>query len=1045
MKILNKKISIIISVIFIGIAIILFNCKDSFGVQNSEENVVISTMSIYKDMDYTFLKTYNFGGTNSDKSLLTINTAKELMSSEDVRLKKNKYITTKGYYEEGDLGGATYLISDKAETYGSIELKNGLYANIVPDSYTSADGSKWIVISVKQCGAKGDGENEDQLGINSALSIANNYANSDEYDRGIVYIPKGEYKAYDQIQANVQNINLVGDGDESIIFTSNDYRKNKLYDEPFFASWYGKNNFFGFFKIDAREVNYKKYMRQMYLCYCENVYLYNITYHIPQDAWTGTYYEDKQYTNLTIYTGNKKITVDNCLMYQMSGTYRGANIGIMDIWQAGTEDITIMNCELHDNARDEQIGIHSVTGYSASYIKNVDFINNTVYTYTTPYKEIHGGRTMCFTVAYGDNEVDDINISGNHFISEIDSKFMTFGDVTNCKVTNNTFEVICLYNSGSYVFDSSCGNASDVLIDNNEFFLTYKNFTSEGRTFASGNLTFSNNRVVSDCNIGKIADYKGIYDSNQFIALNGITSFGSAVTCTNNILTAYARHNGFYNEIFGMVNYTDENANAVYTGNTINDYTYFYDYKAVKPQDKLIAIGATLNSLNFSNNVYNCPNYRYKNTDEYTYITWYRSANIANFICKNNDFQGAKGMLGYDIDDSLNTTREFTSDPDVPRITSMDITQGGEIVTEITTKASSVTLDKIVRIAKETDEEGNVLSEEVVTDRAIDWVSAIESIATVDNGVVSRNSYGSVYVYATSKDGSGVYGKVKINFIKSYAQDIKFTQNSISLRVGQEHHIMYKVLPYESASQSVKWATSDESIITIDDSGNITAVALGNATVTVTTTDGTNISKTINVIVGTPIVTKITLNKKYDCFEDIGQKVQLEVASYTPSDAVNQNIGRWASSDEEVATVDSNGLVTVVGRGNCTIYAYSTDESCYAIYNVYVTTAAPTNPTIVANKTTVTVKWDEMKHMWGYNLYRREADGEWERIGYHLSHNSYTDSNLKPDTEYSYYVVGYTCGYDTGTEITYEGLKSEIVTTKTNTTEVITSIYSRNH
>lgn len=520
MKNFSKKLAITIAVIFIGIAIIQANLEVSFGVQNTEnENAVISTMSVYKDMDYTFLKTYNFGGTNSNKSVLTFNTAEELMESEDVRLKKNKYITTKGYYEEGDLGGATYLINDKEEAYGSVKLKNGLFANIVPDSYISEDGTKWVIVSVKQCGAKGDAKNEDNNGINVALNLANTYANSDEYDRGIVYIPKGEYKAYDQIQSNVENINVVGDGNESIIFTDNDYRKNRPYDEPFFASWYGKNNFFGFFKMDAREVNHKRYMRQMCLYYCENVYIYDVTYNIPQDAWTGTYYEDKQYTNLTIYTGNKLITVDNCLMYQMSGTYRGANIGIMDIWQAGTEDITIMNCELHDNARDEQIGIHSVTGHPASYIKNVDFINNTVYTYTTPYKEIHGGRTMCFTVAYGDNEVDDINISGNHFISEIDSKFITFGDVTNCKVTNNTFEIICLYNSGSYVFDSSCGNDSDVLIDNNEFFLTYKNSTSEGRTFASGHLTFSNNRILSDCRIGKISDYEGTYDNNTYIAI----------------------------------------------------------------------------------------------------------------------------------------------------------------------------------------------------------------------------------------------------------------------------------------------------------------------------------------------------------------------------------------------------------------------------------------------------------------------------------------------------------------------------------------------
>lgn len=827
MKIFNKKLAIAIAVIFTGVTIIQFNLEVSFGTQNTEdENIVISTMSVYKDMDYTFLKTYNFGGTNSDKSVLTFNTVEELMSSEDIRLKKNKYITTKGYYEEGDLGGATYLISDKAEVYGWIELKNGLYANIVPDSYVSVDGTKWVVMSVKQCGAKGDAENEDQIGINVTLNIVNDYAKSDEYDRGIVYIPKGEYKAYNQIQANVQNINLVGDGDQSIIFTDNDYRKNTSYDEPFFASWNGNNNFFGFFKLDAREVNWKRYMRQMCLFYCENVYLYDITYYIPQEAWTGTYFEDKQYTNLTIYSGNKVVTVDNCLMYQMSGTYRGANIGIMDFWKRGTEDITIMNCELHDNARDEQVGIFSVSGKPESYIKNVDFINNTVYTYTTPYKEIHGWRTMCFTVAYGNNKVDDINISNNHFISETDSKFMTFGSVTNCKIKNNIFEIISSDGNKGYVFDSSTGDASNVVIDNNEFFLTYKNSSSEGKTFSAGNLTFTNNRVVSDCKLGKISDRLGIYDNNQFVALNGVTSFGSAIKCTNSRLDAYAGHNGFYSEIFFLLNEGNENTDIIYTGNTINDYTYFHDYKYRKPYDRLSSInGVTLNSLNFSNNVYNCPNYSYKD-DNYIYITWYRGANVKNFICKDNDFQGVKGMIGYEIDENLNTRREFTSNPDIPRITSMDITNNGEKVTEITTTESSITLDKIVRIAKETDEEGNILSEEV-TDRDIDWVTSIESIATVRNdGVVTRNKYGSVYVYVTSKDGSGVYAKVKINFIESKAQDIKLEKDEITLRPEQRYDVMYEVVPYISASQDLKWESSDESIVKVNNEGTITAVAI---------------------------------------------------------------------------------------------------------------------------------------------------------------------------------------------------------------------------
>lgn len=1038
MKTFMKRKWIVTAIIFISLIVIQFYLKNSFGSQNTEdENIVISTMSVYKNMDYSFLKTYNFGETNSSKSVLTFDTVEKLTTSEDIRLKKNKYVTTKGYYEIGDFGGATYLISDKADAYGSLKLQNGLYANIVPDSYVDKDGTKWVVVSVKQCGAKGDGKNEDQIGINTSLNLVNTYANSNDYSRGLLYIPKGEYKAYNQIQANVKNVNFVGDGDESIIFTDNDYRKDFAYDEPFFASWNGNNNFFGFFKLDAREVNLKKYMRQMCLFYCENMYIYNVTYYIPQEAWTGSYFEDKQYTNLTIYSGNKIVTVDNCLMYQMSGTYRGANIGIMDFWQKGTENITIMNCELHDNARDEQVGIFSVSGKPMSYIKNVDFINNTVYTYTTPYKEVHGWRTMCFTVAYSDNQVDDINISNNHFISETDSKFMTFGSVTNCRLKNNIFEIISSNGNVGYVFDSSASDPSNVLIDNNEFFLTYKNSSSEGKTFSAGNLTFSNNRVVSDCIIGKVADRLGIYDNNKFVALNGFTSFGSATRFTNSTLDAYAGHNGFYSDIFFTIGDKNENADIVYTGNTINDYTYFYDYKYVKPFDKLSSINnATLNSLNFSNNVYNCPNYSFID-DGYIYITWYRDSNVKNFICKNNDFQGAKGMLDYEIDENLNTFRNFTSDPSVSKISSIDITYNGEKVTELTTTENIVALDKIIKIAKENNEEE-------VANRDIDWVTAIESIANVsNNGVVTRKKYGSVYIYATSKDGSKVYSKVKINFVKAKAQDIKLEKNELTLKPNQKYSVVYEVIPYNSVSQNLKWESSNENVAKVNSDGTITAVAIGQTTITLTTTDGTNISKTINVTVSPTMVTKIELNSSYDYYENIGETKQLEVVSYFPNDAINKSIGKWVSSNEEIARVDSNGHVTIVGRGVCTIYAYSTDESCYASYNIYVKPNAIQNFTVSATKTQAELKWTAMDNVYGYNIYRYcNSEKTWTKIASRIpvKNSSYTDNNLTPNTEYKYYIVGFISSWDTGTRIEYEGISSNICTIKTNISEVITSI-----
>lgn len=802
---LSKKIKYILTIlIFI---IIILNTNVIFSVQNDNtDEPVISSMIKYKTIDYQFLKTYDFGEIHEKDAVIILDTAEELKNSRDIRLENNKYIRTKGYYEADDLGGASYLISNESGKYGTIELLNGLYANLVPDTYVDNDNVNWIVLSVKQFGARGDSSTPDQDAINSAFSYVNSYK---EKDRAIIYLPEGEYKACNQIQANTSNINLVGDGDNSVIFTDNDYRKEIAYDEPFFASWEGKNNFFGNFKVEAREVDLKKYMRQMCLFYCENMYIYNVNYYVPEEAWSGLEFEDKQYTNLTIYSGDKQITVDSCTMYQMSGTYRGANIGIMDFWSRGTEDITIMNCELHDNARDEQVGIFSFSGRSESYVKNVDFVNNKVYTYTTPYKEIHGCRTMCFTVAYGNNNVQDINISNNHFISDTDSKFMTFGSVRDCRVQNNKFEIISSDGKKGYVFDSSCTRDEDVIIDNNEFYITYKNSPVEGKCLSAGHLTFSNNKVVIDCQMNKISDRLGIYENNDFTFLTPLGSCGSALKFNNNNVISYGGHNNFYSEIMFIANEGDENTEMEYVGNKITDYEYYNGARTSKPYDRLSSInGVTLNSIKFCNNIYNCPNYKYKTTDDYIYLSWYRSgSNVKDFICENNDLQGAKGIYGYEIDNTKNVTREFTANGDDAFVTSIDILKDRQKVTEITVPDKTVDLTTVIKVVDEYDEEGNVISEIESTNKDIDWLTNYESIASVDNGVVTRNNYGDVTAFATSKDGSGVYSKVLIHFVKSDVDDIQVTTEiqceNTQINSGEEVELIFKLRTDEEIKEYI--------------------------------------------------------------------------------------------------------------------------------------------------------------------------------------------------------------------------------------------------
>ena len=120
----------------------------------------------------------------------------------------------------------------------------------------------------------------------------------------------------------------------------------------------------------------------------------------------------------------------------------------------------------------------------------------------------------------------------------------------------------------------------------------------------------------------------------------------------------------------------------------------------------------------------------------------------------------------------------------------------------------------------------------------------------------------------------------------------------------------------EAASKlNLTWASSDETVATVDETGLVTAVGAGEADVTVSVSDA-NISSTTHVkVVITP-----TGVEAPDSIELVtnGENSKALGAKMTPEDATDVKLA-YESSDESVATVDENGVVTAVGVGECTI------------------------------------------------------------------------------------------------------------------------------
>ena len=139
------------------------------------------------------------------------------------------------------------------------------------------------------------------------------------------------------------------------------------------------------------------------------------------------------------------------------------------------------------------------------------------------------------------------------------------------------------------------------------------------------------------------------------------------------------------------------------------------------------------------------------------------------------------------------------------------------------------------------------------TDKSVAWSSSDETIATVDNGVVTAVAPGVVTITVTTADGSNLSATCEVEVLPILVASISLDQTTASINPGETVTLTATVLPDNATDKSVAWSSSDETIATVDN-GVVTAVAPGVATITVTTADGTNLSATCEVEVIAPAV-----------------------------------------------------------------------------------------------------------------------------------------------------------------------------------------------
>ncbi len=144
---------------------------------------------------------------------------------------------------------------------------------------------------------------------------------------------------------------------------------------------------------------------------------------------------------------------------------------------------------------------------------------------------------------------------------------------------------------------------------------------------------------------------------------------------------------------------------------------------------------------------------------------------------------------------------------------------------------------------------GSVLPENT-SNKAILWESDNPDVVTVTNGVVKAISCGEAVIKATAADGSDVIAECKVTVIQMVT-GIQFVdlKGPVILNRGETMPINVVITPDYATNQDLAWDTSDDSIVTVDESGVITAVNGGTATITCAAKDGSGKTAAIDVFV----------------------------------------------------------------------------------------------------------------------------------------------------------------------------------------------------
>ena len=211
-------------------------------------------------------------------------------------------------------------------------------------------------------------------------------------------------------------------------------------------------------------------------------------------------------------------------------------------------------------------------------------------------------------------------------------------------------------------------------------------------------------------------------------------------------------------------------------------------------------------------------------------------------------------------------------------------------------------------------------------EQSVTWKSSNAKVASIDaSGKITCLKAGTVTITATANDGSGKKASFKLQIVKL----MKFLGLvDVSVAGGKSVTLKPLFTPADPTNKKLAWSVSENEYgIKINGSGKVSTKAVTepvNVTVTASALDGSGVSTSCEVTVY-PATTKVTISAKDGKLPaSISVDTTLELtASSLP--AGTKGTYTWKSSNEKIAAVDANGVVTAIKAGKVKITCTAAD------------------------------------------------------------------------------------------------------------------------